>query len=714
MVVVRMIEAIKEIGGYAMRDRGQFLENLCINLPATRLNNKKKEFKQHVFILNFDTARGKIVCDFEAVKDNSGRTYLWIGNNPGNKEQIFFSTDNPNYFFTKTFSNVRELADGALKRDMDKLLNEFFIGEDGSCDINPEKFEFLDRKTDSIKKAISAIKEDLVSLNSKKDIQTKIKDLKNIYKDIGIKYDAHSKGDIEDIKEKIFLLCDELQWSDIRRKLIDKYSDPKKLNEDMIKDKGLDKDEISIYAVKLDNDLLVNRSEYRDMIYKEKIGVLFDEKSTTYKNNRLDQGKCSLCNRNCIETTSNATNLVFKFYMTDKRGFSSNLDNKFTKNYNICEDCYKNLMAGERFIQNNLNTYIGGLSLYLIPSLIFKNENLDMARFSSYVKHLNNSVVNLESLEDFNNKINEYIEFEDEKNNFIINYLFYRKSKSEFKVLRLIKDVPPSRLDKIRNAESEIISLIKERYNDQQSFKIDIRNIYYSMPIGKNDIMYSKYLDLLDAVFSNRKISYPFLIDQFTEVARIIRFQKGNFNISPKGILEYKVIQLNFLLSFLNRLNLLRGGIMAENADKAIDVSDEIASFWEDIGIYQDDCKKAAFLLGNLIGKIGNEQYQQGHKSKPVMNKINFQGISTNNLIRLSNDVFEKLMQYKILKFNERAFSVFKELIDRNVDNWKLSNQENVFYILSGYSFATYQAMSKQRSTKPDNEQSDKEVTENE
>jgi len=700
-----------------MQNRGQFLENLCINLPATRLNNQKKEFKQHIFILNFDTARGKIVCDFEEIKDNSGRTYLWVGNNPGNKEQIFFSTDNPNYFFTKTFSNVRKRVDDALIEDMDKLLNEFFIEEDGSYRINPEKFEFLDRKTDSIKETIAAIKGDIASLNSKKDVQTKIKDLKNICKDIDIKYDVRSKGDIEDIKEKIFLLCDELQWSDIRRKLIDKYSDPKKLklNEDMIKDKGLDKDEISIYTVKLDNDLLVNRSEYRDMAYKEKIGVLFDGKSTTYKNNRLDQGKCSLCNRDRIETTSNATNLVFKFYMTDKRGFSSNLDNKFTKNYNICEDCYKDLMAGEKFIQNNLNTHIGGLSLYLIPSLIFESENLDMIRFSSYIKHLNNSVVNLESLEDFNNKINEYIEFEDEKNKCIINYLFYRKSKSEFKVLRLIKDVSPSRLDKIRNVEYDIISLIKERYNDQQNFKIDIRNIYYSMPIGKNDVMHSKYLDLLDAVFSNRKIGYPFLIDQFTEVARIIQFQKGGFNItSPKSMLGYKIIQLNFLLSFLNRLNLLRCGIMAENAYKATDVSDEIASFWEDIGIYQDDCKKAAFLLGNLIGKIGNEQYRQGHESKPVLNKINFQGISTNNLIRLSNDVFEKLMQYKILKFNERAFSIFKELIDGNINNWKLSNQENVFYILSGYSFATYQAMSKQRSTKPDTEQSDKKVTENE
>ena len=83
-----MIEAIRAIGEYAMQDRGQFLENLCINLPVTRLNNQKKEFKQLGFILNFDTSCGKIVCDFEAVKDNSGRTYLWIGDNHAKSSSI--------------------------------------------------------------------------------------------------------------------------------------------------------------------------------------------------------------------------------------------------------------------------------------------------------------------------------------------------------------------------------------------------------------------------------------------------------------------------------------------------------------------------------------------------------------------------------------------------------------------------------------------------
>ena len=241
--------------------------------------------------------------------------------------------------------------------------------------------------------------------------------------------------------------------------------------------------------------------------------------------------------------------------MTDKKGFSAYLNDKFTKNYNICEKCYRYLMVGEQFIQDNLNTYVGGLSSYLIPSLIFESRNFDRDRLgglSSYIKHLNNSVTNLESIEEFENKIKEFIEFEEEKNNFVINYLFYQKSKSEFKVLRLIKDVPPSRLDVIRNAEFDILRLVKERFKDERQFKIDLRSIYFSIPLSKNDVMYSKYLGLLDSIFSNRNIDYSFLIDQFTELIRIIHFKREGFNISTKTNLEYKILQLNFLSTLID------------------------------------------------------------------------------------------------------------------------------------------------------------------
>ena len=64
-------------------------------------------------------------------------------------------------------------------------------------------------------------------------------------------------------------------------------------------------------------------------------------------------------------------------------------------------------------------------------------------------------------------------------------------------------------------------------------------------------------------------------------------------------------------------------------------------------------------------------------------------------IIRLTNEVFEKMIQYKILKYNESLFYQYKKMIDTFSQGWNLTNQENVFYILSGYSFATYQAISK-------------------
>jgi len=101
------------------------------------------------------------------------------------------------------------------------------------------------------------------------------------------------------------------------------------------------------------------------------------------------------------------------------------------------------------------------------------------------------------------------------------------------------------------------------------------------------------------------------------------------------------------------------------------------------------------FLLGYMVGNIGNSQNSSGHKTKPILNKINFQGMTVQSILRLTNEVFEKMIQYKILKYNESLFYHYKKMIDSYSQNWNLTNQENVFYILSGYSYATYQAISK-------------------
>ncbi len=691
-----MIEAIRNIGEFMNATSGKetLMENLCIKLPLNKRNNKGKDLKQHIVTLNFDEAKGKIVCEIEEVKEESGKQYLWLGNNPGNKPQIFFTSKNIEYLFEDSIANIQEKVEGSLKESLKKVLTEFFISENGNYTIKPEKFIFVDEKKRFIEDKLGTVKNRLETANAKKEIDSIIKDIKNICADIEEKFEISPKSSSEDIKNKILSKLDELNRLDIKDILLKIYNDKKKRKkfiEDLLDTKSLTTDSVSIYSVKLNNDLPINREEYRKMLFYEKIDCLFDFNNKNYKKNLLKIGRCSLCDKPNVQTTSNATNLNFKFYMTDKIGFSSDLDGKFTKNFNICKECYMDLMTGERFIDNNMKTYIGGLRLYIIPTLLFKNADLNFIKLSDSIKHLNNTIINLNSLSELNRQINDFREFKDEKNNFIINYLFYRKGKSDFKVLKLIKDVPPSRLNIINDKELQINKLIKEDYKDNKKFKIDLRGIYYAIPISDNDVAYSKFLEVLDAIFSDRKVDYSFLIDQFAEVIRIIHFGRNGYNISPKSSLEFKTIQLNFALLFFNKLNLLRGLKMNESKGNIV-VPEEITKFWNDIGTY-DDPRKALFLLGYIVGNVGNRQYLSGHKTKPILSKMNFQGMSIQTIIRLTNDIFEKLTQYKILGYNETLFHQYKRLVDTYSNNWPLNNQENVFYILSGYSFSTYQAI---------------------
>lgn len=125
-----------------------------------------------------------------------------------------------------------------------------------------------------------------------------------------------------------------------------------------------------------------------------------------------------------------------------------------------------------------------------------------------------------------------------------------------------------------------------------------------------------------------------------------------------------------------------------------------------------DGPRASMFLLGYLIGEIGNAQYDKG-KSKPILGKITYQGMNKGKLIRLSNEVFEKLIEYKKLSFNnEQVFAECKKLLDPNINSWTLSDHENVFYVLSGYAYTTHKAL--MASSQKDNEQTKKEVKENE
>ncbi len=123
-------------------------------------------------------------------------------------------------------------------------------------------------------------------------------------------------------------------------------------------------------------------------------------------------------------------------------------------------------------------------------------------------------------------------------------------------------------------------------------------------------------------------------------------------------------------------------------------LSENLTRYVEKMG-YSEEAT-ALFLLGYMIGAIGAEQVRgtDYNAKKPILNKIN---VNAQQIRILSNEVFEKLDQYRIRGYYEKTFAVMKSFLDPHINQWPLSDAENVFYLLSGYAFYTYERIAKAR-----------------
>jgi CRISPR-associated protein Csh1 len=98
-----------------------------------------------------------------------------------------------------------------------------------------------------------------------------------------------------------------------------------------------------------------------------------------------------------------------------------------------------------------------------------------------------------------------------------------------------------------------------------------------------------------------------------------------------------------------------------------------------------------------ILNNVGFAQVKKEHKTKPILGKLNYNGMNAQAIKRLRIDLFEKCKQYDILKYNEGNFSKFTDLFkDAAEDQWdrRMKPAEALFYLLSGYSFRTSKEVS--------------------
>ncbi|MEF3244797.1 MAG: TIGR02556 family CRISPR-associated protein [Caldisericaceae bacterium] len=645
-----MLEAVKKIGELSLKERK---ESFAFSLIEEGIDFGSEENKKYILTLNFDLQEEKIHLDFEEIDYKKLQKYLWIGNAKSNNPQDRLTTNNVSYLLYQTIPNLyHNLKEGDLKDKLQSILEKFFLklGQKSVYLLNLEKIEGSNIKVEEI--------------------------LQNF---------PHDFKKVKDFVEKIY----EKEFYEI------------------LKNKDLSNNDFSLYSVKIDGLAPSELQEYIDYIEEKLIGEPFEDSSF--------EGTCYVCGKKTL-ITADTTKLPDKYYITKLVTFASGLDKKgFSKNFAICKDCYKELMAGSSYIRNNLSQRLAGRDLYLIPSIMFSpKEDYTLKDIVGVSKSSFNAIKSFEGKLEFQNTIEKnlvnYTKYKEIGSYSNINLLFFEKNQSAFKIKKLIKDIPLRRLDEIRKAQNDTQNITKKLFGESASrwFFISLDQIYYLIPVridkkSKRAVDYKKMLDLYEDLFVGRKINKNFLINEFLELFQVYRFEKfAQFNIlKPKDSdieMVFAILKTNFLLKMFSLLHILNGGEkMIEGVDD-LPLREEIKNYWKEMNFSEQEA--ALFLLGYLIGEVGNKQRTGESNKKPILEKINYQGMNLKRIILLSNEIFEKLDQYKVRDFNEVNFAIMKRFMDKNISNWSISDSENVYWILSGYAFNTYKVITSKKEEK--------------
>ncbi len=659
-----MIRAISEIG------------KLCRNEVSIIDEILKKDKYDYAFILEINLNSHEIDVDiFENLSEEQIRKLKWVGNFPGNRCQGIMTTDRLEYLITQSIPCILEnlkkidnLKNSELKEVLDVFLTEGFITTDD------KKYKYiLDigkfRGKDGLEITRDKTKEMLDNIKSFK-LEEVVESIKN---DILV----YVKG-----REGLSKLPEKLLFS--------------------LRIKG-----------KINNKEVEVGPEHRDYIsYLEELFVM-----EFFKN--PDKGLCHICgNGEKISDFKTHYFKLLKFYITDKKGFASNFSEKnFIKNFGICKDCYENLLVGEKFVLSNLKLNYEKVNLYIFPELLSYNTiTKDNLQTWSNAIRVKVGILWWESVEKLKDYLKNDLEKEREQNKnnfFLINLVFATPDRSAVKVDRVIYDIPPSKLDELIEVQGKVYSLAENFFKSEDYWNLKLENMLYLLPIRKrkNVIEIKEFLEFLDNLISGRKFDKMWLLSKFVDTARIHRYRDYNNYVQgnapyakdekkdKKEPLVIFLLQSNLLLYYLRILCQIetKGGECAMCDELLNNVDNEKVDnkkLLEYVNFLElEPVERGLFLLGYLVAQIGKEQYKEGSEDKPILNKINFQSMNEEKVKILLNEVLEKLRQYKLLnKYNETIYSVAKCYLDGNREKLK-DGINNVYWILSGYAYGTYKAI---------------------
>lgn len=384
-----------------------------------------------------------------------------------------------------------------------------------------------------------------------------------------------------------------------------------------------------------------------------------------------------------------------KIFVTTYKNYASRFkDESFYNNYKISKLAKIKVENASAYAFDNLNIRIAGVPHLIIPEFR-KDIAIDTNDLLLNVKRFNDLIFNTTEF----TKFTEEIEFENKiigNSLYWLNYFGYETDGKFFKVTNRIKDVNNFHLNNVISSFAKNGALLDKR----STYVFNLRKIYSIIPIRESDSNKNIALDIISSILEKRKIDSSILFNSAKELFLYHFLDRGKIKGQYKNVYPYSdsakfdfniknaVVSYLVLFKTLLELNQLTNynfmeGCMENNNTSTDNKSVKEEEYFNSLGYTQS--QKAMFYLGRMLNKIAYKQYEKGHEKKPILQKINFNGMTFKDILKLRNELFEKARQYDATDSLAFLDSKFSSLF--NFNDWKLSPNEALFFILNGYTF---------------------------
>jgi CRISPR-associated protein Csh1 len=387
-----------------------------------------------------------------------------------------------------------------------------------------------------------------------------------------------------------------------------------------------------------------------------------------------------------IEATFSGRYNIHKIFQTTASNYASGFS-EFKKNFQSDPATLASLDKASDYVLNNLNTRIAGISHIVLPNYLHKNlKDFDLNQIKAFLDSTGDLLFQYQSLD---TELDKHLP---ELDLFWVNYIAFESDGNSFKIMNHIKDVNSVYLKKLVEVFGRTDFEFRSYLGDRSYF--NLQSIYRTIPV--RDGQKSKVnpvLNLFKDILEQKPVLQEILFDHFITLALCHWYGRhrafpnvrkiDSFDFAIKDAV-FKYSALIYALKQLNLIDMEKENRQEETTETAkSEFQQRMDDFFEKMDY--GEAEKAMFYLGRVLSSVAYAQYKKGHESKPVLNKINFNGMDAQAVVRLSLGLAEKVLQYGIHRETDWNCARFREKF--NDKNWSLTKEQNVFYLMAGYSF---------------------------